>query len=247
MRSGEYIAFIDSDDYIDNEYIEKLYNATENKTIDYVRCLIANRGNVQITEKTYTKKEEFQEIFNLLLNTYQLSSVWCGMVKRKILESNNIRFKEEYNYAEDYLFNIEIFKNINTFKYINYKGYYYRENQESLTNKFDEEKLINNLKMAIKAYRELYKLFPKDKLKVDNRIEKEILHILDSLFYATTKTTQKQRMRIYTKVNEILEKEDNIFNSPDLKLLNNKHYILYDIKKNVLKKFPRKIKHIIIK
>ena len=246
MQSGEYVTFVDSDDYIDDKYIEKMYNSTDNKKIDYIRCLIANRGKVQISEKIYTK-EQFKEIFELLLNTYQLSSVWCGMVKREIIKRNNIRFKEDYNYAEDYLFNIEIFKNISTFKYINYKGYYYIEHQESLTNKFNEEKIINKLKMAIKAYKELYKLFPNDKNKVDKRIEKEILHILDSLFYAKTKTKQKQRMDIYIKVSEILNKEDNIFNSFDIMLLNNKHYILYDIKNNILKKMPRKIKHMIIK
>ena len=244
MRSGEYVTFVDSDDYIDNQYLEKMYNCTDNKNIDYIRCLIANRGNVQISEKTYTEKEEFQEIFDMLLNTYKLSSVWCGMVKREILENKKIRFKEEYNYAEDYLFNIEIFKNIKTFKYINYNGYYYRENEESLTNKFNKEKLINNLKMAIKAYKELYGLFPNDKVKVDNRIEKEVLHILDSIFYATTKTTQKQRMELYRKVSEILKKENDIFKSYDITLLNNKHYMLYDLKNNVLKKFPRKIKQV---
>lgn len=245
MRSGEYVTFVDADDYIDNQYIEKMYKSTDNEKSDYIRCLMANRGNTQISEKTYTKKEEFHEIFKLLLNTYQLNSVWCGMVKKEIIDNNKIRFREEYNYAEDYLFNIEIFKNISSFKYIDYKGYYYRENQESLTNKFNEAKFVNNLKLAIKAYKELYKLFPNDKNKVDNRIEKEVLHILDSLFYAKTKTKQKQRMEIYIKVNEIL-KED-IFKSYDLLLLKNKHYILYDIKNNILKKIPRKIKHLIIK
>lgn len=245
---GEYILFVDSDDYIDNQYLERLYNATENKKIDYVRCLVMNGEAKEVVEKLYVNKNDgFKEIYNMLLNTYQLSSVWCGIVKKQILKNNNIRFKEDYNYAEDYMFNIEIFKNVNNFKYLNYQGYYYRKNEESLTNKFNEEKFINQLKMAIKAYKELYVLFPQDKGEVDKRIEREVRHILDSLFYATNNLKLKERLKIYEKVNKILLEEKNIFNSFDLYLIINKHNITFDLKNYITKKIPRKLKQKILK
>lgn len=250
MRSGEYVSFIDSDDYIANDYIEKIYNATESNSIDYVRCFMMNRKTTEITPKTYIKENgDFQEVYKMLLNTYLLNPVWCGMIKTQILKNNNIRFIEDYNYLEDYIFNIEILKNINTLKYIKYNGYYYRVNEESLTNKFEQHKLINKINIGIDAYKRLYNLFSsdEDKEKIDKRIEGEVNQQLDSIFYAKTKTKIKERMELYEKAHEVFIKDRNIFKSLDILLLINKHYLLYDIKNNIFKKLPRKIKHMIIK
>lgn len=251
MLNGAYITFIDADDYVDLRYLETLYKNTMQGQVDYVKSNIVrikneNKININIEEeKIYTRQgNEFDTLYEKILNTYELNNITATLIKR---DKINYKFKEEYNYAEDYLFNIEVIKNINTFKYIDYTGYYYRENLNSLTHKFEKNKFINKLKMTIKAYKELYILFPLNEDKIRKRIDREVNHILDTLFYYNNTTTLKERIEIYKQANEILKKEKDIFTSFDLYFIINKQYIFYDFKNYITKKIPRKVKHVIIK
>lgn len=247
---GNYITFIDADDYIDTKYLETLYKNTMDGKIDYVKSNIIRtkrneKININIKEKVYMKKNnEFDELYEKILSTYELNNITATLIKR---DKINHLFKEEYNYAEDYLFNIEVIKNIDTFKYIDYTGYYYRENSNSLTHKFEKDKFINKFKMTIKAYKELYVLLPLNENKIRKRINREVNHILDSLFYYNNDTTLKERIEIYKKINEILKNEKDLFTSSDLYFIINKQYVFYDFKNYITKKIPRKIKHIIFR
>lgn len=247
---GTYITFIDADDYVDIKYLETLYKNTMDGKIDYVKSNIIRtknkeKINISIKEKVYMKKNnDFDVLYEKILSTYELNNITATLIKRAKI---NHFFKEEYNYAEDYLFNIEVIKNIDTFKYIDYTGYYYRENSNSLTHKFEKDIFINKFKMTIKAYKELYILFPLNENKICKRINREVNHILDSLFYYNNDTTLKERIEIYRKINEILKNEKDLFTSSDLYFIINKQYAFYDLKNYITKKIPRKIKHIILR
>ena len=100
--------------------------------------------------------------------------------------------------------------------------------------------------MAIKAYKELYIFFPTNRKSIDLRINKEIKHIIDVLFYADNKTKLNERLQIYNIISEMLKEEKKILRSFDLLLILNKHYIFYDFKNYIIKKIPRIVKHKIL-
>lgn len=229
---GKYIAFVDSDDYIKTDYLEKLYNNTENDSIDYVK---ASFNDAKISSKI-----EFKYIYKLLLNTYKLSNIWNCLIRLDIIKKYNIRFNEKCNYAEDFGFNIELLQKVKNFKGINYFGYYYVENPKSLTRFIDKEKLENKINSTLIQYKKLYSLF--DKKVVDKRIEKEIFHIIDSMYYSNCILSCKQRVEIFREINKTLSNNKFKINSYKLFLLKIKKYILYDYLLIIIRKFPRMIK-----
>lgn len=108
--NGEYIAFIDSDDYIEKTFAEEMYNKATNDELDLVICDYYNfykNGTKQITkissfENTYLKNNK-----DLLLT---INYGPCNkLYKREILKKNKIKFPENIKY-EDMPFVAEVLK-----------------------------------------------------------------------------------------------------------------------------------------
>lgn len=87
---GEYIAFIDSDDMVADNYIDKILEATsQEKDIIYLSWNYPGHQEIMII-----KPKKWN------------CSVWCRVYKRTLI--GNTRFREDLKLAEDYVFNNEI-------------------------------------------------------------------------------------------------------------------------------------------
>ena len=95
VAKGEYITFIDSDDIISDDYIEKILHKIETSEFDY--CLFSwqflNSG-VKIIIKDLPPSTN--------------CSIWNCIYKRDLI--GNVRFDENLRFAEDYKFNQEVRK-----------------------------------------------------------------------------------------------------------------------------------------
>lgn len=130
---GLYIAYIDPDDYIKNNYLEVLYNATENETID----LVLMNGSTRVTKFT-KKKSKFTlqninkketDISKYLCNFFGYhifpAPVWGRIYKKSILENTS---PINIFYQDDVLLNFYVFtQTLRDFKVIDYQGYFYRD------------------------------------------------------------------------------------------------------------------------
>ncbi|MGG7078774.1 glycosyltransferase family 2 protein [Clostridium sardiniense] len=147
--NGDLLLFVDSDDYIDINMIDKLVKKVRNKDEAFVIC-----NNTEI----YTDKEEVREIFeeeNIDLNKeYLIRAIASGraglvcskLVSRKVIIDNNIRFDSNLKVGEDQLFFIEVAQYCSDFEYINESLYFYdRRNENSATISY-QENLIDNFK-----------------------------------------------------------------------------------------------------
>lgn len=135
---GEWIAFIDADDWIEENYIEELLKNTS-KEIDIVQCgyyrVVANNkesincdGNDEVRNK-----EEF------LIGCLNPQMAY-GLCHTKIIRKSkikDIRFDEEIVVCEDALFNIELSENVNRVKIIKIPLYNYHIHQDSVVRKYD--------------------------------------------------------------------------------------------------------------
>ena len=119
---GEFVCFIDADDYVTNNYLDAF--ATE--LSDDVSILLAAEENQKIDTYDYIK--------NLLLNNCEWRMPFKLYRKTCLMESNAFTCPREINIGEDLIANIGIAVSRNyTIRSVVNNGYIVRENEESVT------------------------------------------------------------------------------------------------------------------
>ncbi len=144
--SGKYIMFLDSDDYLDNDYIFNMYNCLIKKTSDV--CMSGIRQfneNKTIRFKKYLnedKKLNFNDILLDIINTNEFNTIFKYIIDSDIIKNNNILFDTTLKYAEDLKFAYTVLKNSKSIYHYNICGYNYRINPSSVTNNLNIDKLL---------------------------------------------------------------------------------------------------------
>ncbi|MBP3708096.1 MAG: glycosyltransferase family 2 protein [Clostridia bacterium] len=147
--TGEYILFIDSDDWINNNTIELLVNAINNQETDFVMCQMVNsRKNAK--SMSIKKRKDFIKTLKKIVVNEKINPPFCKLYNTNLIKKNNIKFKEDIPIAEDLLFNITYCSKINSFEIIEDKCYNYNcDNTLSLSRRYNKEKyrqlmIVNN-------------------------------------------------------------------------------------------------------
>ncbi|MBQ5558491.1 MAG: glycosyltransferase [Lachnospiraceae bacterium] len=141
---GEFICFIDNDDYVDKEYFETYYNEISKGKYDLVMG-----GYKRVTDqKVLFKVKPVQSLW------YQLMVVapWAKIYRRQFLIDHKITFLN-YGIGEDNYFNFQVYTKTNRVSVINYSGYNWWFNDASISNtsqkgfneKIDITVLLNRL------------------------------------------------------------------------------------------------------
>ncbi len=163
---GDFIVFVDSDDWAEPNLCEKLYNTAVNKNADAVYCSNTVWENdtemqppplSQIFEH-YKLKIKQNEIFTFDdIANYNMTlclTPWAKIFNRKFLSANNIRFGE-YSWGEDQLFNMHV-RLLAKMCYIDDFLYNYRKgrvgNSGSLANSFPIKQIYNDIKKLYYSY-----------------------------------------------------------------------------------------------
>lgn len=142
--TGDYIVFVDGDDFISADYIEYMLSLVETTGADF--CL--SKHCYEAKDEPQTKVESVQkftpgEATALLLSPIVKVGCWNKIFKRTFLNDNNIRFSIELFYGEGLEFITTAAQRSTCVGVGNKKVYYYRRNNEfSACTKFN----INNLK-----------------------------------------------------------------------------------------------------
>ena len=183
--TGDYIVFVDSDDYVAPEYVEVLLNSlikhnAEIATAGFIRNFLDGSQKMQrsVTNSQIWYDEEVieQVLFPILganpNNKSDVESemcVWRNIYRRDIIENLQLRFVSEREYvSEDIFFNMQYLLNTHTAVQIPECVYYYSENPISLTHsyRFDRfEKYCAMLLKQIDILQEYY-LYEKAKLRL---------------------------------------------------------------------------------
>lgn len=151
--TGDYLTFVDSDDWLESGMYEKMVNQLNNSSgLDMVMCdstLITKDSEIKSTdfirEGYYSKSQIVSELYPVLLVTEDfgkipLVSVWNCLMKRSILMHHHIRFDPGLRYGEDYLFMPEILIHTTSFYYLKGTHYYhYRQYEESRSKKLQPD------------------------------------------------------------------------------------------------------------
>ena len=124
--NGQYIMFIDNDDYIDNDYIETHIKKIEETDADIV---MSGYRRVNIDKKVLFK----QRLLNTNWSKYIILAPWAKIYKREFLIKHNVEFLD-YAIGEDVYFNLVAFAKSPKIEIIDYIGYNWFFNTKSVSN-----------------------------------------------------------------------------------------------------------------
>lgn len=158
VSKGEYIVFVDADDYVSRHYISTMIKAME-LDIDLVIT-----GRIDVYSKTEFKRDltEYTGDVNFIPEDFYINGdchpVWGKMYRKRIIKKNNIHFNC-INISEDSFFNIDYLSHSSRVKILNANNYYYIHYEK------------NNLtSIAQKRYFDIYfSLYDKYKLFFENK------------------------------------------------------------------------------
>lgn len=167
---GNYILFVDSDDYIDLDLLENLYNEIERNNSDavfYGHKRVNNKKSVISTFEQLPDKQIYldkNEIKNKLLAEFILNkkifiSAWSLCIKLSLLKKNNILFPSEREFiSEDIYFLVVLFNYLNIVSFAKKTYYYYCQNENSLTTTYKKDR-YEKIKKFYKKTDELLELY----------------------------------------------------------------------------------------
>ncbi|MDQ0359803.1 glycosyltransferase family 2 protein [Breznakia pachnodae] len=148
--SGKYMGFIDSDDYVAKDMYEKLYAKITEDDFDVVAC---NSLSIYPDRKDIVNSGmyDYQDNHELLIDAYTV--LWNKLYKTEIVK--NYRFKPNVWY-EDVLILNQIYPEIKKVAGISDVGYYYVQNEGSITYTYNDKlyQLVENMDDLVDYYKQ---------------------------------------------------------------------------------------------
>lgn len=138
VANGEYIGFVDSDDWVDLNYFERLYQTAKNYDSD-----IALATNVRIGKNKFKQRLNLQTVekYTNLQDKLDACQQWKNecptnkIYRKSYLDANNIQWPEGI-YCEDKLFTIKAVYFANSVVTVPDVYYYYFDNPKSTVNSY---------------------------------------------------------------------------------------------------------------
>lgn len=210
LASGNYIAFVDSDDWVENDFYEKLL-IKKNDDVDLVSSgytietkFIFNRKihSLEDKEKVFNSNQIRNILklfaFNSTKSMYEILPVWNKIYKLEKIRNNRIWFDEAFINAEDIKFNIEYLINCNRIIITNNCGYHY--NRSYFNKSLSKETKSGMFVQELRYYNLIIDL--SNKLNDDNLIKDKDKYIINKAEICAKKII-KSNMNKYEKNNEL--------------------------------------------
>ena len=215
--TGDFVGFIDSDDFYSKDYLEILNNAFIESNLD---TFVSSFSRVNL-ESEFLYKEEVisgnykdEDVLHKLLPRIIGSapnlkdsippSVCCTIYSLNIIRENNIKFVSERDLiSEDLVFNLNYYCHAKNVTVYNYVGYNYRINPHSLTTKYNKERFKKclNLYNYEKEYLKNIEIYDECKYRLIRQFFNYIRMCLDQL---NKKSCNLSKSEIIKHIDEIV-------------------------------------------
>jgi glycosyltransferase involved in cell wall biosynthesis len=190
IAQGDYIGFVDADDYVKTDLYEVLFNhaiATESDVVvtSYYKEFSGVFTDVNLpfmTDTTYDIAAIRAKIIPYLIEQDGLNTSCTKLYRKSLLAINSVSFPEGIAIGEDGLFNFKLFNVANRVHFTSYKGYFYREVSGSATRNLASK---DYFKRALEVYHTDYhslskRPFSEEEMQIlqGRRLIKQALSIL---------------------------------------------------------------------
>ncbi len=137
--SGLYISFIDSDDWVENDYLKSMIdvaNSSADIIVSGVICDYRDGSRKMLSMNDCVLSICNSQFFHDLVKSRLLFGPVAKLYKTEILKRNNLKFLTDISYGEDRLFNYDYMRHVTTIAVVNGCNYHYiMQNSNSLTSK----------------------------------------------------------------------------------------------------------------
>ena len=254
LAKGEYIHFLDSDDYVLPNTYERAYEIAKNNNSDFLSLFGVRMRRYNITD-SYIYNNAFKNIIGTI-DSAKLEDmpelIWDTFVtnklyKKEFLEKNNLKFIKEKKYYEDVIFALGAYGLAEKISLTKDIFYYWRKRENSNFSITQQYSDINNFKDRINMINLCYEIA--ENANFNDDIKNELffrwinydLNIYLRIFY---EYDEKYYQEIFEEINKIL----NIIPEEMLESLNSTKRIMYKMIKNNdyigLKNFSKKYKEL---
>ena len=164
---GAYITFIDSDDWVEPNYLDVLYTALKENDTDvaistykrfaqdgvfYLRSY--SREDDEFLNIGTRSRDSFLEILPRLGELdHSFYSISSKLIKRKII--GNLLFDEQISYAEDLNFFFHLYLGVESVVYVRDYTYVYRTHDASTSQNINELKVLHELEIFKRMFQQI--------------------------------------------------------------------------------------------
>ena len=204
---GKYIAFLDSDDWYEKNFLENLYNNLIENNSDVAMC------NPKMTYDDTSKNKKINTYFfneielnktpEKILGILEMPVVWNKLYKKEIIVKNKIKFPN-YSFCEDVEFLYKTFLYVNNLSKIEDDLYNYYQRRDSETKKIKEES-IEQVYKVIKNIENYVKENFIEKLEIFYQYKVQFLYSISQILLLRT-NSDKRLKKLVNKNNNLMVK-----------------------------------------
>lgn len=210
---GDYILFVDSDDYIDEQMVELLVEKSIEHDSDIVKCnrsdvylrdnFIIDRKPIWNSERVFLHYKFHNDIYPEFFKRNRLCSIWMTLIRKNVLVLNNVLFDEDLVVNEDEVFASNVFTVANKFVYLPNNLYYYVKKDSGLsTNGVDIFKRFDSRKKHSLFILDLAKKWKIDNLEevVKEKISFLGIHTLFQTAASNANYSKKTQFKLFKNI-----------------------------------------------
>lgn len=224
--NGEYIYFLDGDDYVSNSYFEDMSKIILKNNLEIIISpYYIEKNNKKFLLSSNIKEKNYDKDFilkNLFTRKICKAAMGTSLIKKEIIVKNNIFFNEKLSYSEDYHFIIRVFFKAKSFYYTNKSYFTYVQREGSAINSKLNLKRLDTLRALIDL---------ENNLNIENKNLKNYFYLFYTISFigninvlSKQKNLEKESLRLYLKELNLYSKQLN-----KLKFIFKKEYFIYKI------------------
>lgn len=146
---GDYIAFIDSDDWVEANYLQLLYESGGKSMMPLCGAVVHEIDGASyeyvVQNVLYLMEDNITDLLIEHLYSGLLSGPVCKLFDRNIIETHHIRFSADLSWGEDLIFNYAYFQYIDKIKGVPFSLYHIIKLKESLSENMKNELFLTDV------------------------------------------------------------------------------------------------------
>lgn len=160
--AGEFVLFVDGDDFISEGIVGKLMSAVKEDMdiLFYGYCTsYTNREMRRVIDKADPKLFTAATLQLAILNgnprlgPLEVGAPWGKLIRRSVIEDNNIRYTKGLKKGQDTVFTLGLLEHCRNMAYLAEAGYHYRISSASISHRFNEN-IVEIMERTLVAYKE---------------------------------------------------------------------------------------------